>query len=656
MMKSLKAMLKQDKEKYTVPKSVHDYIPITAIWEDGIFKVGNKFAKTFRFTDINYLVAGKEDKETMFLCYSELLNSLDSGATTKLTINNRRINKVNFEKEILIPKTGDELDCYREEYNNILLDKASNANGIIQEKYLTVSVVKKDIEEARTYFSRIASDLRAHFSALGSKCEELDATEKLRLLHDFYRAGEEESFRFDLSDMMKKGHSFKDYICPDSMERADDYIKLGEKYVRVLFLKDYASYIKDSMVSELTELNRNMMFSIDIVPIPMDEAVREVENRLLGVETNITNWQRKQNQNNNFSAVVPYDMELQRKESKEFLNDLTTRDQRMMCATVTMAHMADSKEQLDADTETILSTARRHLCQLAVLKFQQTDGLNTVLPIGCKKIQATRTLTTESLAVFMPFKVQEVAHEHGIYYGQNAISNNMIIANRKCLLNGNSFILGVSGSGKSFTGKCEIANLMLAGDSDIIIIDPEREYAPLVKAMGGAIIDISATSKNHINAMDMNSDYGDGEDPLILKSEFILSLDVTSGKIKPKNEDVYAIAKAPAEERRQLAENLYKEPTPEEKARNKNKRDLMKAIRMCDATHIPSDTNKITPQDMLMTFESEIEKVISSMDFCLDYFPELLTLPEYVVQVKEIIQPLKDYIKNLEENRYAATL
>lgn len=165
--------------------------------------------------------------------------------------------------------------------------------------------------------------------------------------------------------MMKKGHDFKDYICPDSMERADDYVKLGEKYVRVLFLKDYASYIKDSMVSELTELNRNMMLSIDIVPIPMDEAVREVENRLLGVETNITNWQRKQNQNNNFSAVVPYDMELQRKESKEFLNDLTTRDQRMMCATVTIAHMADSKEQLDADTETILSTARRHLCQLA---------------------------------------------------------------------------------------------------------------------------------------------------------------------------------------------------------------------------------------------------------------------------------------------------
>lgn len=240
MMKSLKAMLKQDKEKYTIPKSVHDYIPITAIWEDGIFKVGNKFAKTFKFSDINYLVAGREDKETMFLAYSELLNSLDSSATTKLTINNRRINKINFEKEILIPEQGDELDLYRKEYNDILLGKASDANGIIQEKYLTVSVVKKNIEEARTYFARIGSELRAHFSALGSKCEELDATEKLRILHDFYRAGEETAFYFDLSDMMKKGHDFKDYICPDSIERTDDYVKLGEKYVRVLFLGGFA--------------------------------------------------------------------------------------------------------------------------------------------------------------------------------------------------------------------------------------------------------------------------------------------------------------------------------------------------------------------------------------------------------------------------------
>ena len=524
MMKSLKRNLKQDKERYTVPKSVHDYIPIESIWEDGIFKVGSRFVKSFKFSDINYLVASREDKEIMFLAYSELLNSLDSSAVTKLTINNHKLNRVDFEKNILMPERSDELTEYRKEYNAILMDKATQANGIVQEKYITVSVVKKDIAEAREYFARVGSDLIAHFAALGSKCVDLDATEKLRILHDFYRPGEEVYFHFDLVDMARKGHDFKDYICPDSIERFDDYVKIGEKYARVLFLKDYASYIKDSMVSEITELNRNLMLSIDIMPIPTDEAVREVENRLLGVEVNITNWQRKQNANNNFSAVVPYDMELQRKESKEFLDDLTTRDQRMMCSTLTLVHVADTKEQLDSDTESLLSAARRHLCQLAVLRFQQMDGINTALPIGCRKINVMRTLTTESLAVFMPFKVQEICHDKGIYYGQNAISNNMIIANRRHLLNGNSFILGVSGSGKSFTGKCEISNLMLDGDADIIIIDPEREYSPLVKALGGAIIDISATSKNHINAMDMNSDYGDGEDPLILKSEFILSL------------------------------------------------------------------------------------------------------------------------------------
>ncbi|MBP5236154.1 MAG: ATP-binding protein [Clostridia bacterium] len=524
MMKSLKNLLHQDREQYKVPKTVHDYIPVSGIYADGIFRVGNKYTKSFRFDDINYLVASKEDKESMFLAYSELLNSLDSGATTKLTINNHRINRNDFEKNVLMPERDDELSVYRREYNDMLREKAADANGIIQTKYLTVSVAKKNVEEARTYFARVGSDLAAHFSALGSKCTELDATERLRILHDFYRPGEEVFFRFDLADKMRKGHDFRDYICPDSIERFDDCVKLGDKYARVLFLKDYAAYIKDSMVSELTELNRNMMLSIDIIPIPTDEAVREVENRLLGVETNITNWQRKQNQNSNYSAVVPYDMEQQRKESMEILDDLTTRDQRMMCATVTLVHVADSKEQLDSDTEALLTTARRHLCQLAVLKFQQMDGLNTVLPIGCRKINVLRTLTTESLAVFMPFKVQEISHANGIYYGQNAISNNMIIANRRNLLNGNSFVLGVSGSGKSFTAKSEIANLMLDGEADIIIIDPEREYAPLVKALGGEIIDISATSRHHINAMDINREYGFGEDPVINKSEFILSL------------------------------------------------------------------------------------------------------------------------------------
>ena len=384
MIKTLKNLLKQDKERYSVPRKVQDVIPIQRIWKDGIFQVGSRFSKTYKFTDINYLVASREDKESMFLAYSELLNSLDSGATTKITINNRRLNKANFEQSILMPMRGDSRDVYRREYNQMLLDKVTGANSIMQEKYITISVAKKDIEEARTYFSRVGADLISHFAALGSKCSELDAGEKLRVLHDFYRQGEEAAFHFDPQDMMKKGHDFKDYICPDSIEKHSDYLKLGEKYARVIFLKDYASYIKDDMLTELTDLNRNLMMSIDIIPVPTDEAVREVERILLGVETNITNWQRRQNANQNFSAVIPYDMEQQRNEIKEFLNDLTTRDQRMMFAVITLIHMADTKEQLDSDTEAILATARKQMCQLATMKYQQLDGLNTVLPIGLR--------------------------------------------------------------------------------------------------------------------------------------------------------------------------------------------------------------------------------------------------------------------------------
>lgn len=542
-MKTLSKIFKLDREKFVIPKRVQDIIPVRAIWEDGIFLVGNnKYSKSFKFLDINYAVASREDKEAMFLNYSSLLNSLDVGATTKITINNRRINKLDFEKAILLKDAGDELDKYRQEYNQMLISQAKNANEIIQEKIITISIYKRSVEEARNYFIRASADLRNRFNALGSKCIELDATERLRIAHDFYRSGEETSFHFDIHEMMKKGHNFKDYICPDTVELQRNYFRIGDRYGRVLFLKEYASFINDDMVTELTDLNRNMMLSIDVIPIPLDEAIKEAENRRLGVETNITNWQKKQNANNNFSAIIPYDMQQQRNESKEMLDDLTLRDQRMFSAVLTIVITDDTKEKLESDTEAILKIANQNLCQLGILSFQQLDGLNTVLPFGVRKIDSIRTLTTESLAVFMPFKVQEIRHENGIFYGQNSISKNMIIVNRKELLNGNSFILGVSGSGKSFASKQEITSIRLRDkNADIIILDPEREYSPLVRSLGGEVIRISATSNNHINAMDMNSEYGDGANPVILKSEFILSLCeqlIGSGNLGPKQKSI----------------------------------------------------------------------------------------------------------------------
>ena len=525
MLKTLKMISRQEKEKLKVPRSVQDLIPVRTVYPDGIFEVSQgKYSRTYRFDDINYAVASGPDKDSMFLKYSEILNSLDSGAVSKITVNNRRMDRREIARDILLPSRNDRLDEYRKEYNRILLEKALSTTSMVQDKYLTISVFKNSIEDARTYFARVGAELQMHFSKLGSRLTELEAEERLKILFDFYRIGEESSFNFDMEDYAKKGHSFKDYISPDSIEVSDDFFMMGEKFGRVMFLKDYAAYLKDDIVTKLTDISRNLMLSIDIIPIPTDEAVREVENRMLGVETNAANWQRRQNANNNFTAMLPYDMELQRKETKEFLEDLTTRDQKMMFALVTVVHMADTKKQLDEDTEAIRTAARERMCQLATLKWQQMDGLNTALPIGVRKIDVARTLTTESLAVLMPFRVQEISHKHGIYYGQNAISKNMIVADRQQLMNGNSFIVGVSGSGKSFAGKNEIVNLMLADDCDVILLDPEREYSSLVRAMGGEVIHISATSPNHINAMDLNREYGDGANPVILKSEFVLSL------------------------------------------------------------------------------------------------------------------------------------
>ena len=540
MIKTLNQIIKSEKEPFKVPSSVQETIPIKRIWKDGTFQVGNKFSRTFRFTDVNYSVAARDDQLAMFLQYCELLNALEIGATTKITINNRRMTKSSFARN-LIKHADDGLDEYRDEYNSMIMDAAIRGNGILQEKYITVSVIKKSYEEAKTFFSRVYTELASRFASLSSKLYETDVTERMRVFHDFFRIGREESYHFDLKDLMKRGHSFADAICPDSIAVKSDHIKIGKKYARVLYLQEFPSFLKDSMVSELCDINRNLMLSIDIIPIPTDEAVKEVERKLLGTETEITNWQRKQNKNNNFSAVVPYDLEQQRKESKEFLDDLTSRDQRMMFVTVTLIHVADSKKQLDTDTEALLSVARKHICQFQTLKYQQLDGLNTALPYGLRKINALRTLTTESAAVFMPFQAQEINHPEGIYCGQNAISKNLLFVNRSSLLNGNGFVLGVSGSGKSFFAKDEIIQLVLRNQGDVIIIDPEREYDRLVRALGGEVINIAADSKNHINAMDMESEYADSENPVLLKSEFILSLCeqlVGSGKLSAKEKSL----------------------------------------------------------------------------------------------------------------------
>ncbi len=525
MIKTLAEANKSERHQFSIPRSAQQSIPVQRIYRDGIWQVGgNKYSRTWRFADINYSVASHEDQQEMFLAYCGVLNSLPTGATAKITINNRRLNGTDFQHSVLMHLKGDKMDRYRQEYNGILMDKAVESNNLIQDKYITISVARRSIDEARTFFKRVDIDLSKSFGKLDSGAKPLDSHERLRIFHSFFRPGEEQDFRFDMSESMKRGHSFKDSIAPDGICFKADHFELGGKVGRVLFLREYASYIKDSMITDLSDFSRNLMLSIDILPIPTNEAIKEMQSRIMGVESDITRWQQKQNANNNFTATVPYELEQLRAENKEFLDDLSTRDQRMIFANVTLVHMADTLEQLDADTETLQSIGNESLCQFSILRYQQEDGLNTALPYGLRRVKTTRTLTTESAAVLMPFRVQEIQDAGGIFCGVNAVSKNLLICNRKRLLNPHGFILGVSGSGKSFSMKEAITFIALSTNDDIIIIDAEREYGDLTRALGGEVIEISPSSPHHINPLEISRGYGSGENPVAMKSELLMSI------------------------------------------------------------------------------------------------------------------------------------
>lgn len=524
MIKSLLAANKSEKDRFVIPRSVQQSIPIRCVYSDGIWHTGRKYSRTWRFADINYAAASEEERRSIFLSYCAVLNSLPTDAAAKITIINRRINPVDFQRQILMKERGDELDRYRRESNQILTRRAAESNNLVQEKYITLSIPQRKIEETRTYFRRVDANLSKGFGRLDSGAKPLTTHDRLRILHDFFRPGEEQYFTFDQTAAIRRGLDFRDLICPDGLAFKAGHFEMGDKVGRVLFLKDYASYIKDEMIADLSDFPRNLMLSIDILPIPTDEAVREVQSRILGIETDITRWQQRQNDKNNFTASIPYELEQLRGETKEFLSDLTERDQRMIFAVVTLVHIADSLEQLDADTEALLSIGREHLCQFSTLRYQQEDGLNTVLPYGLRRVKALRTLTTESAAVLMPFRVQEIQDPGGLPYGVNAISKNLLICERKRLISPHAFYLGVSGSGKSVAMKSTIENVALATNDDIIIIDAEREYGPITRSLGGTVVEISPSSPHHINPMEVADGYGDGENPIAMKSELITSI------------------------------------------------------------------------------------------------------------------------------------
>ena len=508
-----------------VPRSVQQIIPIRRVFPDAVWQVsGTEFSKTWSFTDINYAVASLEDQRSILDSWGRVLNGLAADSRLKITLANRKFDKDSFSESIFLKRKDDGQDDYRAELNKVLMDKAKGSNGIVQEKYVTLTATKKNINEARTFFTRAGKGLSLGMQRLSSSVKPLDNVERFRILHDFFRP-HHRMLHADVKELMRRGQHFADVFCPLALRYHKDYIETDGGFARVLFIEEYASRLSDELVHDLMELPRQMVLSIDIEPMNTQEASKMLQKLAMRVESDITRWQTRQNNNNNFSAEIPYEFRQMREVVAEYQDDITLNDQRIMLTTTTIIHMADTLEQLNADTEALQATAGGFGCALSVLKYQQDIGLDTVLPYGLRSVVQQRTLLTKSASILTPFSAQEIQQTGGICYGNNAVSGNMILANRATLLNGNGIRLGVSGAGKSFSAKQELIQLLLSTQDDILILDPEGEFTPMVDAFNGAMIDVSGSSSVRINALDMEKGYADeGKDPLPDKSEFVLSL------------------------------------------------------------------------------------------------------------------------------------
>ena len=526
-----KTKQKVKKKKEPKSKSSQQTIPYQNEYKDGTFEINKgTYSKTISFSDINYQTARREEQESIFFKYCDFLNSFGADVSVQITINNKSVNEEVFKQNILLPEEADETAAYRQEYNKILSDKLlEGENNIQKKKYITLTVKAASYENAKGNFNRLEAETAGYFKKMGSQAKTMDLTERLEIFHDIYRGDQIGKFSVETIGVSKKhGLSGKDCIAPDVLEFNRDSFQLDDKYGQVLYLRDYPNFLADKILSELTNFRFNMTVTAAFEPIEPGKANKMVTARITSMESDKQNLKRRARKQGDYEPFIPHKLRNALEEAEELLSDIVSKDQKLFLTTITILHIAESKEKLQEQFEAIKQTADRYLFGIGKLYWRQEEGLCNVLPYGINNLQIDRCLTTESAAIFMPFDTMELFQKDGIYYGQNAITHNIIMINRKALKTPSGFVLGTPGSGKSFEEKKELLAILLKKKDDVIIIDPEREYTELVRAFGGEIIHISAASSNFINPLDLTESYSDDEngkhDPLLVKSDFILSL------------------------------------------------------------------------------------------------------------------------------------
>ncbi len=526
--RQIEAAIAKAKGKDKTELSAQDSIPYQRMFPDGICRVTDTFyTKTVQFQDINYQLSQNEDKTAIFEGWSDFLNYFDSSIRFQLSFLNLSTAQDGYARSIVIPLRADKFNDVRDEYSEMLQNQlAKGNNGLTKTKYLTFGIDADSIKAAKPRLERIEMDVINNFKRLGVACSPMNGIERLHLLHGIFHMDGQTPFRFSWDWLAPSGLSTKDFIAPSSFEfKNGRMFRMGKMFGAVSFLQILAPELNDRMLADFLDMESSQIVSLHIQSVDQISAIKTVKRKITDLDRAKIEEQKKAVRAGYDMDIIPSDLATYGSEAKKLLQDLQSRNERMFLVTFLVVNTADSQRQLDNNVFQASSIAQKYNCQLTRLDFQQEEGLMSSLPLGCNQIEIQRGLTTSSTAIFVPFTTQELFQSGGeaLYYGLNALSNNLIMVDRKQLKNPNGLILGTPGSGKSFSAKREILNVFLVTDDDILIADPEAEYYPLVQRLDGQVIKISPTSKQYVNPMDLNLDYSDDESPLSLKVDFLLS-------------------------------------------------------------------------------------------------------------------------------------
>lgn len=512
-----------------IPKTAQQSIPFDRMFPDGICRVGlDYYTKTIQYEDINYQLAQQEDKTEIFEEWCSFLNFFDSSVRFQLSFSNMATDVSDFEKSIAISHKNDGFDDVRDEYSEVLLHQMeAGNNGLTKTKYLTFGIHAESMKNAKPRLIHIETDILNNFKRLGVQARTLNGSERLEVMHRQFHIGDDAKFNFDWKYLTSSGLSVKDFIAPSSFAfPTGRYFQIGEMYGCMSFLSIDASDISDRLLADFLSMESSQVVTMHIQSVDQNEAIKTIKHTITELDRSKIEEQKKAVRAGYDMDIIPSDLATYGKDAKALLKELQSQNERMFLLTFLVMNTGKTKQELENNVFQAASIAQKHNCNLVRLDYQQEQGLMSTLPLANNLIEIQRGMTTSSTAIFVPFTTQELfqSGNEALYYGLNALSNNMIMVDRKKLKNPNALILGTPGSGKSFSAKREIANSFLVTDDDIIISDPESEYSPLVARFGGQVIKISPISDQYINPMDINMNYSDDDNPIALKADFILSL------------------------------------------------------------------------------------------------------------------------------------